>query len=58
MQIPDAGSVLDWVATVEVPALEGQGIAWDRSGSERILWGINKAERKVVKIRMPEIDAQ
>jgi hypothetical protein len=58
MQIPDAGSVLDWVATVEVPVLEGQGIAWDRSGSERILWGINKAERKVVKIRMPEIDAQ
>ena len=58
MQIPDAGSVLEWVATVEVPVLEGQGIAWDRSGSERILWGINKAERQVVKIRMPEIDAQ
>jgi hypothetical protein len=58
MQIPDAGSVLDWVATVEVPVLEGQGIAWDRSGPGRFLWGINKAERKVVQIEMPEIDAQ
>ena len=58
MQIPDAGSVLDWVATVEAPVLEGQGIAWDRSVRERILWGINKGERQVVKIAMPEIDAQ
>jgi hypothetical protein len=58
MQIPDAGSILDWVATVEVPVLEGQGIAWDRSASGYFLWGINKAERKVVKIKMPEIDAQ
>lgn len=58
MRIPDAGSILDWVATVEVPLLEGQGIAWDRSVRERVLWGINKGERKVVKIAMPEIDAQ
>jgi len=57
MQIPEAGSVLDWVATVAVPVLEGQGIAWDRSGPGRFLWGINKAERKVVKIKMPEINA-
>ena len=56
MQIPDAGSTLDWVATVNVPVLEGQGIAWDRSERGRILWGINKGERKVVKIRMPKIE--
>jgi hypothetical protein len=58
MQIPEAGSTLDWVATVNVPVLEGQGIAWDRSVPGRFLWGINKEERKVVKIKMPEIDAQ
>ena len=58
MQIPAAGSTLDWVATVAVPVLEGQGIAWDRSTGERYLWGINKAERKVAKIKMPDIDAQ
>lgn len=57
MQVPAAGSVLDWVATVEVPVLYGQGIAWDRSAAEKILWGINKAERKIVKLKMPEIDA-
>ena len=56
MQIPAAGSTLDWVATVKVPVLDGQGIAWDRSVSDKILWGINKGERKVVKIRMPEMD--
>lgn len=58
MQIPEAGSTLDWVASVEVPVLEGQGIAWDRSVPGRFLWGINKGERKVVKIKMPEIDTQ
>ena len=56
MQIPAAGSTLDWVATVEVPVLEGQGIAWDRSETRWFLWGINKAERKVVKLKMPAID--
>jgi hypothetical protein len=58
MQVADAGSTLDWVATVKVPVLEGQGIAWDRSVPGRILWGINKGERKVVTIKMPDIDAQ
>ena len=56
MQIPAAGSVLDWVATVRVPVLEGQGIAWDRSERGRNLWGINKARRKVVRVRIPEIE--
>jgi hypothetical protein len=56
MQIPDAGSTLRWVATVKTPVLEGQGIAWDRSQSGRYVWGINKGERKVVKIKMPKID--
>ena len=56
MQVPAAGATLDWVATVSVPVLEGQGIAWDRSAPGRYLWGINKAERKAVKVKMPVID--
>jgi hypothetical protein len=58
VQVPDAGSILDWVATVRAPVLEGQGIAWDRSNPGRFLWGINKAGRKVVKIEMPKIEQQ
>jgi hypothetical protein len=58
MRIPDAGSILNWVATVKVPVLEGQGIAWDRSMPGRYLWAINKGDRKVLKIEMPEIGRQ
>ncbi len=58
MRIPDAGSTLSWVATVKVPVLEGQGIAWDRSMPGRYLWAINKGGRKVLKIKMPEIGRQ
>lgn len=55
MELPDAGSVLHWAATVRVPTMEGQGIAWDRSVDQPILWAIHKGERKVLKIRMPTI---
>ena len=57
MQIPEAGSELVWFATVKVPVMEGQGIAWDRTTDERILWGIYKKERQVLKLRIPKIDA-
>lgn len=55
MRIPEAGSVLQWIATVEIPLMEGQGIAWDRSSNDRILWAIQKKGRIVVQIAMPEI---
>lgn len=58
MRIPDAGSTLSWIATVRTPVLEGQGIAWDRSMPGRYLWAINKGDRKVLKIEMPEIGQQ
>ncbi len=57
MELPLAGSVLHQVATVMVPVMEGQGIAWDRSGEVRNLWGINKQQRKVARLKMPEITA-
>lgn len=37
MKIPGAGSVLIWVATVSLPDIAGQGIAWDRSVGAELL---------------------
>jgi hypothetical protein len=57
MRLPQAGSVLEWLATVQIPVMEGQGIAWDRSSKEkRHLWAIVKKDRKVLKIEMPPIE--
>lgn len=56
MCLPTAGSKLAWVATVEVPLIEGQGIAWDRTQAGRLLWGIRKRDRRVIRVIMPEID--
>ena len=55
MALPRSGSELFWVATVKIPIMEGQGIAWDRTSGERVLWAIYKKERKVLKVLMPEI---
>lgn len=57
MELPDAGSVLKWVATVTLPRIEGQGIAWDRYASSPkgtgILWGILRPETLLVKFEVP-----
>ncbi|WP_226662820.1 hypothetical protein [Microbulbifer aggregans] len=55
LQLPQYGSELEWVTTIQVPELNGQGIAWDRSGGGRQLWGILKKDRKVFRWRMPDI---
>ena len=61
MQIPELGSELRWVATIEAPDIHGQGIAWDRSdsdastGNKRELWGIRKRDRKVFRMQIPEV---
>src|ERR1700710_2817345 len=34
MNVPSAGSELEWAATVTLPNVEGQGIAWDRSSNK------------------------
>jgi hypothetical protein len=56
--LPEAGSVLDWVATVTIPVMEGQGIAWDRSSKDRLLWGITKKDRKVLQVLMPRLQVR
>jgi hypothetical protein len=55
MELPAAGSQLDWIATVQVPELNGQGIAWDRSTQEPVLWTILRRTREVFQVNMPEI---
>jgi len=53
MALPEAGPELDWLATVRLPELNGQGIAWDRSIDDSILWAILRSTRQVLKIEMP-----
>ncbi|GGO70619.1 hypothetical protein [Bowmanella pacifica] len=55
LALPDYGSELHWLATVAAPDIHGQGIAWERSKKERILWGIRKKDRKVFQMLVPEI---
>jgi len=55
LQIPQQGSQIQWLATVHVPWIEGQGIAWERSTDERIMWGISRSKKKVVRFSIPEI---
>lgn len=53
VSLPKEKIEMDWVGTVHTPDTAGQGIAWDRSSDERILWGIKKSTRTVVKMQVP-----
>lgn len=55
MSLPEEGSELNWVATIRIPGLNGQGIAWDRSGDGNTLWAILRSTRQVLKIEMPVV---
>ena len=53
MTVPPAGSQLTWVATVILPSVEGQAIAWDRSGRHPTLWAIKRSTRQVLSFDAP-----
>ncbi|WP_109473727.1 hypothetical protein [Ornithinimicrobium cavernae] len=57
MQLPMAGAELEWLATVELPGIEGQGIAWDRpskgQGKDPHLFGIDRPSREIKEFDMP-----
>jgi len=55
MAPPETEEELDWVATIRLPGLNGQGIAWDRSDSSNTLWAILRATREVLRIEMPQL---
>jgi len=55
IKIPEAGSVLIWVGSVELPDIAGQGVAWDREvkASGASLWGISRESRRLVETKVP-----
>lgn len=55
MSLPKTSSELKWIATVDVPGMYGQGLAWDRTEKSPILWTIRKSDHTVNKVSMPEI---
>jgi hypothetical protein len=56
MEPPRAGSELRWVATVRLPGVEGQGIAWDLSGPRPTLWAIKRSTHQVLQFDVPYRD--
>ncbi|NIK56020.1 hypothetical protein [Kribbella shirazensis] len=54
MELPVAGSELRWIATVALPDVHGQGVAWDRSDPRRpTFWAISRPKRQVHTFSMP-----
>ena len=53
--LPESESKASLRAIVHAPGNEGQGIAWDRSTSARVIWGIFKRERRVVRLEIPPL---
>lgn len=53
LRLPRAGSVLELVATVEIP-FGGQAIDWDPAG-KRLLWGISRKDRKAIAVTVPPV---
>jgi hypothetical protein len=51
--VPEAGADLRWVATVKLPNVEGQGIAWDRSGGKPMLWAIKRSTSQALSFSVP-----
>jgi len=57
MALPAAGSELDWLATVSLEGIEGQGIAWDRTDRKNpTLWGISRDNDEVREFALPTGD--
>jgi hypothetical protein len=56
MEPPRAGSELRWIATVRLPGVEGQGIAWDLSGRRPTLWAIKRSTKQVLQFEAPYRD--
>lgn len=52
VDVPRRGGELDWVATVRLPGIEGQGIAWDDAGPRPALWAISRSRATVVRFRV------
>ncbi|GAA4287962.1 hypothetical protein [Georgenia daeguensis] len=57
MALPEAGSELEWLGTVSLEGIEGQGIAWDRTDNTNpSLWGISRDNDEVREFAVPVDD--
>jgi hypothetical protein len=54
LALPKGGATLDHLATIPA-AIEGQAIAFD-PGSPRVLYGISRARREIVALRLPPVE--
>lgn len=54
MALPSMGPKLVHIATIAID-VEGQAFAWDKSGSERVVYGISRPNREVRGFRLPEV---
>lgn len=54
VKLPEAGSILEWVDTIPMD-IRGQGIAWDRSTTQGILYGIIRAKREVTVAKLVDV---
>jgi hypothetical protein len=53
MEPPTVGSELRWIATVKLPGVEGQGIAWDLTSRHPTLWTIKRSTKQVLQFDAP-----
>jgi hypothetical protein len=53
MEPAKAGSELRWIATVKLPGVEGQGIAWDLTDRHPTLWAIKRSTKQVLQFDAP-----
>jgi hypothetical protein len=56
MEPPKAGAELRWIATVRLPGVEGQGIAWDLTDRHPTLWAIKRSTKQVLQFDAPYRD--
>ena len=54
LDLPKGGAVLDHVATVQAPDIEGQAIDWDE-GEPGMIYGISRTRREIVALRAPKV---
>lgn len=53
MELPHAGSELRWIATVRLPGVEGQGLAWELTTRHPTLWAIKRSTKQVLQFEVP-----
>ena len=51
VRVPRDDGPSKWCDTAMLPGVEGQGIAWDRSGGPATLYGIRRSRRSVIELR-------